>query len=219
VVIAQHPAAGGFVSSGSQIELVVSRGPPAIDIPPVAGRSSADAGALLQKAGFAVAVERRSDEVAPADTVLATDPVGRAPRDSTVKLVVSSGPAPVAVPDVSQKSYDDAAAALTALRFTVVRRDDFSGSVPNGKVIGTEPAANALAPRGSQITIVVSKGPELVVVPNVKAMTLEQATATLQAQGFQVDTSGYLPGRTLAAQDPAAGEKAPKGSTVTLFFK
>ena len=64
----------------------------------------------------------------------------------------------------------------------------------------------------------MSKGPELVAVPNLVGKSLDVATAQLQGLGFQVDTQSYLPGRVVRATDPAAGTQVPKGSKVTLFF-
>ena len=107
--------------------------------------------------------------------------------------------------DVTGKSYDDAAQILTGQRFTVTRRDDFSSTVDKDKVIGTEPPAGTSAAKGSAVTIVVSKGPELVKVPDVKGLSLDAALKQITDLGLVADTTGYLPGRTVRLQDPAAG--------------
>jgi serine/threonine-protein kinase len=220
IVIGQRPAPGAFASDDGSVELVVSRGPPPVAVPTVTDRTPADAQAALQAAGFVVNVKHQYDETVPADGVIGTDPAGgtQAPRDSTLTLLVSDGPAPVAVPDVTGKTFDDASAALTAAGFTVSRVDDFSATVDNGKVIGTDPPANQNANRGSQVVVHVSKGPETVKVPNLVGQTLEAAQQALQAQGFEVDTQSYLPGRLVRAQSPAAGTTVNKGTKVTLFF-
>ncbi len=220
VVIGQQPAPGSFVDESGSVELVVSRGPPPVTVPGVSGQAPADAQTALEQAGFAVVVKRQFDETVPVDGVIGTDPAGGtpAPRDSTVQLLVSDGPAPVAVPDESGKPFDEASQVLSALGFTVARADDFHATVPSGKVIGTDPAAGQSAPRGSQVTIHVSKGPEMVKVPNLVGQTLDAATQLLESQGFQVDTQSYLPGRLVRAQDPAAGTSVDKGTKVTLFF-
>ena len=219
-VIAQDPAPGSYVADGSEIELVVSRGPPPVAVPDVAGKSVEDATAALQGAGFLVQQETPYDETVPAGQVIGTDPAAPsvAPRDSTVKLLVSNGPAPVTVPDVAKQSYDQAAAALTAAGFTVTRVDVFDATVPKDQVVGTNPAGGTAAVRGSQVTVNVSKGPELVAVPNLVGKSLEAATAQLQGLGFVVDTQSYLPGRVVRATDPAAGTAVAKGTKVTLFF-
>ena len=220
VVIAQHPSPGTFANDGDEIELVVSRGPPPVAVPDVAGKTPEEATSTLQAAGFLVAQATPYDETVPAGQVIGTDPKAGTgtPRDSTVKLLVSNGPAPVTVPDVSKQTYDQAAATLTGLGFTVARADVFDNTVPKDQVVGTDPATGTPAPKGSQIMIDVSKGPELVAVPNLVGKSLDAATAQLQGLGFQVDTQSYLPGRVVRATDPAAGSQVAKGSKVTLFF-
>ena len=221
IVLAQSPSAGAFVRDGGTVKIVVSRGPPNVQVPDVSTQSVDDATHALEALGFVVNVERRNDENVPVDGVLGTDPPGgtAAPKESVVTLVVSDGPAPVTVPDVSNGTYDEAAAALTAKRFNVVRApDEFSSTVDTGKVIRTDPAAGTNAARGSTVSIVVSKGPELVDVPPTAGMTLEQAQAALASRGFEVDTVGYLPGRHVISSNPAAGSKVPKGTKILLSF-
>jgi serine/threonine-protein kinase len=220
IVIGQHPAPGSFADDSGSVQLVVSRGPPPVAVPAVAGQAPADAQAALEGAGFAVVVKHQFDENVPVDLVIGSAPGGgtNAPRDSTVQLLVSDGPAPVAVPDEAGKSFDEASQALTALGFQVVRADDFHATIASGKVIGTDPAPGQEASRGSQVTIHVSKGPELVKVPSLVGQSLDAATQLLQSQGFQIDTQSYLPGRVVRAQDPAAGTSVNKGTKVTLFF-
>jgi beta-lactam-binding protein with PASTA domain len=219
-VIAQDPAPGAFVGDGGSIQLVVSRGPPPVAIPTVGGQSAADAQAALEAQGFVVEVEHRYDETVPVDGVIGTDPPGgtKAPRDSVLTLLVSDGPAPVPVPDVSGQTFDRASQQLTAAGFTVSRSDDYSDTVAKDTVIGTDPAAGQGANRGSQVVVHVSKGPEMVTVPNLVGATLEAAQTKLQSLGFEVDTQSYLPGRLVRAQSPAADASVTKGTTVTLFF-
>ena len=85
-------------------------------------------------------------------------------------------------------------------------------------MIGTDPPAGQGANRGAQIVVHVSKGPEMVSVPNLVGKTLDAAQAQLQAAGFEVDTQSYLPGRLVRAQSPAANTSVTKGTKVTLFF-
>jgi serine/threonine-protein kinase len=219
-VVGQHPAPGAFLRERGDVELVVSRGPPPVAVHDVAGQSPADAQAALEAQGFVVEVVRQYDEAVPADAVIGTDPGAGAevPRDSTVRLLMSDGPAPVPVPEVSNLTFDEASQILTNAGFTVTRADEFSDTVENARVIGTDPAANQAASRGQQVTVRVSKGPELVAVPKLVGKTLDAAQQELQAKGFEVDTQSYLPGRLVRAQSPAADTTVNKGTTITLFF-
>jgi serine/threonine-protein kinase len=220
VVIAQRPASGSFASDGSKVQLVVSRGPPRVPIRDVRELSPDEAQARLEQDGFVVTREPRNDEQIASGSVIDTEPPigGTAPRDSEITLLVSDGPAPVQVVDVSNQSYDQAGQALTAKGFTVTRGDDFSDTVPVDKVIGTNPPVGTLAARGSSVQIVVSKGQELITVPDLKTKTLEAAQAQLVALGLDVDTVGYLPGRLVRDQTPAANQRVKKGTKVTLVF-
>ena len=98
------------------------------------------------------------------------------------------------------------------------RSDDFSDTVPVDKVIGTNPAVGTSQARGSTVTISVSKGPELVMVPDLTGLTLEVAQQRLVALGLEVDTVGYLPGRVVRSQSVAANQMVKKGTKVTLTF-
>ena len=221
VVIGQVPRAGEFVNDGSTVELVVSRGPPSVKVLEVANLPAADARAALEGAGFVVEETPVHDETVAAGSVISTDPaVGSAVSpESIVTLVVSDGPAPVQVPDVAGRTYDEAAQVVTSARLSPTRADDaFSSTVEAGKVIGTNPSAGTSVSRDSSVAIVVSKGPELIEVPPLVGLTLEAAQAALQARGFEVDTVSYLPGRLVRSSNPAAGSKVGRGTKVTLTF-
>jgi eukaryotic-like serine/threonine-protein kinase len=220
LILEQHPTPGSFLADGGEIDVVVSRGPPPVVLPDVAGKPAADAKAAIEQLGFVVSVEPRYDENVAKDTALGTDPAagGKASPDSTIKLVVSSGPAPVAVPDVAGRSYDEAVQILKAKRLGASRRDDFSDSVASGVVIGTSPATGQPAARDSAVTVIVSKGPELVEVPNVVNLTVEAASAKLTSFGLVPDVQNYGPGKHVKAQAPTGGTTVKKNSTVTLFL-
>ena len=221
VVIGQRPAPGRFVAAHGDVELVISRGPPPVKVPDMSNVASVDGAiGLLERQGFAVEVVRAHDDLVPKEGIIATDPSfpAKAVPDSVVRLVVSDGPAPVRVPDVSGKSYDEAAQLLGDQMFSVTRRDDFSSTVDKDKVIGTEPAVGELAPRGSSVTIVVSKGPELVPVPDVRTLGLEAALQRLTDAGLTADTRGYLPGLTVRSMDPPQGSQVPRGTKIILVF-
>ncbi|HEY4396533.1 MAG TPA: PASTA domain-containing protein [Acidimicrobiia bacterium] len=217
-VISQSPAAGAFLDDGGKVHLVVSRGPPPVAIPNVVGQPADQATLALAAARFAVDTKHDYDENVAAGVVIRTDPAAaekRAP-ESTISMVVSDGPRPVAVPDTSGKSYDAAAAALQAKRFSATRVDDFSESVPAGNVIGTDPPAGRPAPRDSQVVVHVSKGPQPVAVPSVVGMSVEQASQALQASGLDADVQSFAPGRTVKSQNPPPGTQVNRGTKVTL---
>jgi eukaryotic-like serine/threonine-protein kinase len=219
-VISQSPSAGSWMDDGGTVRLVVSRGPPPVAIPEVAGKPQDEATLVLAGAGFAVDVRRTHDEDVPAGIALRTDPAANEKKapETTLTLVVSDGPAPVAVPDVTGRPYDAAVAALQAKRFGVARVDDFHETIPAGTVIGTDPPAGQLAPRDSQVTVHVSKGPQPVSVPNVVTLSVEQGSQALRAVGLDADVQNFAPGGTVKSQSPAAGTQVNRGTKVTLVL-
>jgi serine/threonine-protein kinase len=226
-VIAQSPRAGAWTSD--QLRLVVSTGPPEVGVPELRGKPWADAKKELDDLGFLYndpPAEEFHDEV-PAGQVISVEPtagtklVPDAP-DATLAVVVSKGHAPVEVPDVRGDSVEEATSVLEDDAFTVAAPvEDFDNDVPAGEVIRTEPPAGTQAPFGSQVTVHVSKGPDLVTVPDVRGMTLDEASAALEQNGLELGDRlvGYRPGATVRASDPPRGERVPRNSTVDLDFR
>ncbi|MGQ0805837.1 MAG: PASTA domain-containing protein, partial [Actinomycetota bacterium] len=115
-------------------------------------------------------------------------------------------------------TYDEAVAALAEARLGATMAEEFSDEVEAGKVIRTEPAVGQSAARDSAVTVVVSKGPELVDVPDLEGLRVEEASAALRAIGLVPDVEDYQPGGQVRAQDPDAGTQVKKGEKVTLFL-
>jgi serine/threonine-protein kinase len=222
-VLRQRPAAGSWMASGASIHVVISKGPPPIAVPSVAGQPEAQARSSLAAAGFEVAPPTHQfDDTVPKGSVISQSPAGgeQASRDTKVQLVISDGPKPVPVPNVVGQSYDDAVNVLKAAHLGVTRVDDFSDTIPVGQVISQDPAANAQAPRDSKVTLHVSKGPDLVTVPDVRNMKVEDASAALEQAGLAVgDVAFYSPGRRVKSQDPEGGKRVKRGTTVDLVLE
>ncbi len=223
-VLRTDPEAGEQLSKGDTLVLYISLGNTLAPVPgDLAGKTLEDAAAALEAAGgFVPKVTEVYDEEVAAGVVLAVAPesAGDQPKGSEILLTVSKGPQPRTVPSgLAGKSYEEAAAALTAERFVPVRVDEFSDTVEAGLVIELRPAEGDEAPRDSEVEVVVSKGPDLVAVPSVEGTDLDGAIAVLEAAGFQVgDVFGPARGRPFET-DPPAGTKAKRGSTVDIYLR
>jgi beta-lactam-binding protein with PASTA domain len=132
--------------------------------------------------------------------------------------VISKGPKPVTVPNVVGKTYDEATKSLAERHLGVKRADDFSDSVPAGEVIRQDPVAGEEAPRDSAVTVVVSRGPDVVEVPDVRGEDVEDAVRRLEAAGFEVDVVGFRFDRPVKRQDPSPGKVVRRGETITLYL-
>jgi serine/threonine-protein kinase len=205
------------------VQLVVSKGPALAEVPDVIGRPVLASVDSLSDAGFVVAdpIQERYDSQEPKGNVLSQDPGPRdqAKLDSAVTLIISKGPAPVRIPDVHGLSYGDAAAQLVADDFRPVRKNEFNDEYDAGLVIRTEPGGLLKAEYGSRVTVYVSKGPDIVTVPDVEGLTADEATDRLEGQGLSAVLRGYRNNRVVRSQDPEAGEKVKRGSEVTINFR
>ena len=140
---------------------------------------------------------------------------------ATVDLVLSRGRKPLEIKDWTGKPFDSAQEALERRQLEVsVTSQDFSDSVPEGSVISQDPTTGTLF-RGDTVFFVVSLGPELVEMPQTRAMGVEAATDLLEGLGFVVvveEAAGYLGLGYVFDSDPSAGDEIAQGSTITLFL-
>ena len=224
IVIQQSPA-GGVFSGSRRVTLVVSSGPPAVAVPKIQDVPWKEAQRALDVAGLIYSktpATEPSETIAAGNVLRVTPAVGASvPPDATVTVVLSSGHAPVAVPDVTKKSFAAASKLLVAAHFTVKQADpdEFSATVKSGSVIGTDPSVKSNAPYGSTVIVHVSKGPDLVRVPNVFNLTFDEASNDLASFGLQTSTEGsFKPKDRVRRQSPAAGDLVSRDSTVTISF-
>ncbi|HEX2273768.1 MAG TPA: PASTA domain-containing protein [Acidimicrobiales bacterium] len=217
-VTAQDPAANTKLKEGRTVTLTVSQGPVPVPVPDLSGKDRNAAVDAIQKGGLTVGkVTSKHDEEAPAGRVLDWSPKGgMAPTGSPVDLTLSSGPAPRVVPDLKGQSYEAAAAALGRQGLKVAKGEAYSDTVPQGQVIGTNPQAGASVDRGSTVTVVVSRGqPE---VPNLRGLSVADATARLAAADLKLGNVYGPPGGRVFHTIPIPGTKVKAGTTVTLFI-
>jgi hypothetical protein len=124
------------------------------------------------------------------------------------------------VPDVRGQLFDNAAGQLQGAGFAVARRD-VDSSQPKGTVIDQEPRGGSSLARGRTVTLLVSKGPKQVTIPDVTSQDEAPARQMLKQSGFRVDvqeqevTDPSEDGIVLA-QNPSGGTKAKPGTTVKI---
>lgn len=131
---------------------------------------------------------------------------------------VSLGRAPVTIPDLKALTKDDIIATLEEAGLTPVIVEEFSDTVAAGHFISQNPPADADGHRLDEVTVVISKGPELIEVPSVIGLQRDAAVAKLNEAGFEVKVENILGGLfgTVRLQDPLGQSKARPGSTVTI---
>lgn len=128
----------------------------------------------------------------------------------------------IEVPNFVNSSYDMVAQnPVQNARFKITSVMEYSDEVEKGYIISQSVPTGTIVPTGSEITFVVSKGPEYVTIPPVKGTTLDYAKQTLEAAGFVVqvitkeNTGEYTEG-VVAEVTPAEGTSKVKGSEVYI---
>lgn len=161
LVTRTDPVGGAKVEPNSKVTIFVSAGPAPIPIPDVAGLSIVDATQKLAAAGFRVSQTNEPSSTVAAGRVIRTQPGAQTPqaKDSTVAIVVSSGPKQATVPDVVGLSQSAAVNAISAAGFQVNVSQAVSTNTNIGKVISQSPAALTKADVGSTVTITVGIAP------------------------------------------------------------
>ncbi|RKN06132.1 Stk1 family PASTA domain-containing Ser/Thr kinase [Streptomyces radicis] len=219
-VIATDPERGERIRRNATVTLTVSLGPEIAEVPNVRGMPLDEAEAELRGAGLTPGEEEWvfSDEV-PRGSVLETDPAPGEERrpDSAVRLVVSKGPE-IDVPDVTGMSESVASARLESAGFEVdVEPRRVYSDEEAGTVAAQSPGGDETAAEGDTVHLTLSRGPEMIEVPDVGGMSAGEARDTLEDAGFEVNLNRIFLLGNVFNQSPEPGDRAPRGSTVTIW--
>ncbi|MEU2713998.1 Stk1 family PASTA domain-containing Ser/Thr kinase [Streptomyces sp. NPDC007205] len=224
-VIGTDPAPGARIRDHDAVTLTISLGPETVNVPDVAGRPLAEARARLKADGLEPGMVTRefSEDVANG-SVIATNPKAGTKRHagSAIALTVSKG-SPVDVPDVTGDDVDEAKQELTGAGLKVViAPQQVNSDVDKGKVARQSPGEGSQAAEGDTVTLTLSKGPQMVEVPDVTGDSVDDAHKALEGAGFKVDEDRGLLGLfgdTVKKQSVGGGDTAPKGSTITITIR
>jgi serine/threonine-protein kinase len=222
LVIRTEPAAGSYISKNSELKLFVSLGPRLIAAPDLKGLNVAEATAKLLGAGFKLGAVNSWFDTHPIGQVydyLGADgtPI---PEGTAIDLNVSLGQIPM-ISGVDQASAVTAIQA-TGLKITSIEQQ-FSDTVPQGKTIGLVPLTKPLGAGGS-VKLLVSKGPNVVIMPKVIGETVLAAKALLENAGLMVLVntdqlqSNWGIVKVKRASE-AVGAKLKAGDSVTISTK
>ncbi|WP_143711796.1 Stk1 family PASTA domain-containing Ser/Thr kinase [Cryptobacterium curtum] len=126
------------------------------------------------------------------------------------------------VPDVTGQTAQQAEATLKSAGYTIgTTTEVYDDSTDEGRVVSTDPPAGTTVEKGSAINLNISKGKGQVEVPDLNGMNADQAKQALTKAGLTASqgtavASDEVAKDKVATQDPAAGTKVEKGSTVTF---
>jgi serine/threonine-protein kinase len=194
-----------------------------VEVPNVTGLPQDEALQRLQQDGFQVRTFFESSDTVEAGNVIRTNPTfgTEVEEGSTIEVFVSSGPEEFPVPPVVGQTREEAermiiAAGLTVGQVTQRADADFA----EGIVIEQSPSAGVRVGAEAPVNLVVSTGPELVIVPPLTDLSERDATAQLQALGLLVrvqdEYSDTVAPDLVIRTDPVADTEVQIGDTVLI---
>jgi serine/threonine-protein kinase len=216
-----EPAAGSRVFKNSVVKVFISLGPKQLPVPEAKGLSVEAAKKLLTDSGFVVgSVKNFFGAEASGQVIGLSAPTGTIlNQGSVLDLLVSIG----AIPDVLGLSAEAARALLAELPITIEEVEVFNNQIPAGQAVGLVLSEDPLPENGSAV-LEISKGPEIVIMPNTAGETIAAAKALLENLGLLVviDTNQLSSNFGIAKvkrQSPEAGSEIRVGDSVTIISR
>lgn len=199
-----------------------------VEVPNVLGMTEDEAKKALNEVGlgYKPAGEESSDKYDEGQIMYQNIAAGeKVAKNSTIECKISNGKMAddeVELPSVLNNDQTDAEKTLKELGLETKIETQNSDTVEIGKVISMSPGAGETVKKGDTVTLVISKGPQDMKVPDVTGESQESATAALEAMGLKVTVkekaSEDVDKGNVVSTSPAAGSSVKNGDTVTIYI-
>ncbi|WP_199566864.1 Stk1 family PASTA domain-containing Ser/Thr kinase [Streptomyces triticagri] len=218
-VMNSDPKAGDRIRSNDRVTLTLSLGPRIVTVPNVKNKTLSEARKELDKSSLEPGMVKRAfSEDVPRNSVISTEPAAGSKRKpgTAVALTVSKG-SPIDVPDVVGESLDDARGELEGAGLEVtVKPERIFSEEDEGDVARQSPGEGRRLATGDKVTLTISKGQDMVEVPDVEGKQKDQARQELEDAGFKVKVQSWFIGDKVWDQSVDGGDEAPRGSEITI---
>ncbi len=236
-ILSQNPNDGSIALADETVQVIMSGGQEEVMMPDLAGMTGEEAQQLITGQNLMIGAdginEEYSDVVEKGRVIAQSIPADeRIAVQTQITLVVSLGSlseetALLKVPDLTGMTKEKALKQLGKLKeqagFTFMIgevKNKYSAEVEKGKIISQKPKAGQTVRTNEPIRIVLSKGPEMVQIPELVYLTKDQAVGKLEKAGLQAEVvteySEQAAAGLVIRQSGEAGAKAAKGSGVTI---
>lgn len=182
----------------------------------------------LQNAGMEIELLYRVDESVLQGIIFRQEPESDGsltirPQGQKLTLYISSGQDSVVVPEVVGDTRVMAEQKLRTEGFLPYFTPEFSDSVPEDIVIRTVPSSGSELPRGENIEVIYSSGPENISVPNLLDLPIDAARSLIEERGLIVGSEVSFTGEPVPENDkyvirqsPAANMEVPSRTPIML---
>ncbi|SKA92376.1 serine/threonine protein kinase [Caloramator quimbayensis] len=167
-----------------------------VKVPSIIGLNEDEARKVLESKKLNMEVANRVSDKKPAGEVIRTYPAENTTvkQNSTVRVVISTGPKEVKVPDLTNLDLIAAESLIkrNALKIGVIERKN-SDEVSKDLIISQSPEKGTMVQEGTEISIIISDGPELklVTVPSLLGKSLDEAKNELKKYNLSLGTISY----------------------------
>ena len=194
-----------------------------VPVPELADMPRNDAVRELEHLGFSVSVMEEPSPEIKRGNVISTNPAAGSElkRGTQITLTVSSGKEMTDVPDVTNLTAEEAIEELkkAGLELNPNVRRESSDNIEEGVITSQQPAGGTQIAKGSRIAITVSSGPEMVQVPSLVGLNVEQATATLSSLQLRSTVTSVDSAKPEGQVLAVAGENTDVESGTTIELR
>ena len=218
-VLTSDPAGGGRVAIAGTVNLIISKGKDRIEVPNLVGLTVESATAVLESNSLKIGrVTEKYNYTLEAGLIIDGNPSSGSPvrQDSSIDLIISQGPEQVELTNFQGKTSDQAQSELTAAGLIASSKYEYSDTIPIGTVISQTPSDVSTVGKGEKITLIISKGPSKIFIPNVYSLSKLAATKILEDLGFKVEFKYIAKKKSVTNISPKSGTAVSPGSTVTI---
>lgn len=195
-------------------------------VPQISGKNITIATEMLNETGLKTKILYEYSDTVLKDIVISQDidAENKVKYGTFITIIVSKGIEQITLPDVINSSAEDARNTLEKLGFSVAVEEQFSKTITKGNIISQSVFAGKQADKGSTINLIISKGRDLVKVPNIKGMSLQKAEQTLKSADLYIKTenkiefSNTIKEGCIISQDIKEYDQVDRHSTVNVVI-
>lgn len=201
--------------------------PTTVEVPNVSNQTESSAISNLEAQGFNVnkTIEKNSDKIEEGK-IISTDPKAgkKVEKGSRINLYISVGSKKITLEDYTGKSYDTVKKTLDEQGFrSVSSQEAYSDEQDKGMIISQNPLANQdVVAKDTDISFVVSKGPEPVLLANLSGFTKKAAEDYAKTNQLEISSSeeysDSVPEGQVISQKPSAGTSMAKGDNISVVI-
>lgn len=190
-------------------------------IPDLGDMNIAEAKKVLQEKGLEIETTYATSKKVEKNVVISqSEKAGTEVKEGSIIHVIVCSATVVAVPKVVEKNTEEALKIIENSGLDITQTEEYSNTVSAGVVISQIPGEGEEVKKGTKIAIVVSKGANLVEIPDVTGKKQSDAKKTLESIGMKVSVeeaySNSIKKGKVISQNVSASKKVKKGTHINI---